>query len=91
MKYAEQHGLLTEECFPYISGKDGKVPPCPKSNCSGKGTFRKYHCKGESTKTIPEMKMEIMTYGPVALDSTIMKTLIAIITTRQEATFADIT
>lgn len=68
MTYTERHGLLTEECFPYVSDKQ-KTPACPKNKCPGKGTFRKYHCKPGSTtivKTRPQMKQEIMTYGPVA-------------------------
>ena len=69
MKYAENKGILSEKCFPYVSGKDGHVPPCPTSKCPGSGSFVKYRCKSESTKimkTKPEMMQEIMTNGPVA-------------------------
>eukprot|EP00826_Nyctotherus_ovalis_P012531 TRINITY_DN13320_c0_g6_i1.p1 TRINITY_DN13320_c0_g6~~TRINITY_DN13320_c0_g6_i1.p1 ORF type:complete len:298 (+),score=48.87 TRINITY_DN13320_c0_g6_i1:69-962(+) len=70
MKHAERVGLLTEECFPYVSGEKGYVPPCPKGRCpSKKGRFRRYRCEVGSTRILKrraEMKEEIMNHGPVA-------------------------
>lgn len=67
INYLINYGSVSETCFPYVSGKDGRVPACP-SRCPGKGTFTKYFCKKGSMKSlynINAMKEEIMNHGPV--------------------------
>lgn len=69
LQYAEASGVLSEECFPYVSGKDGSEPPCPKGKCPGKGAFTKYFCQKGTVSIIKiknNMKIEIMTKGPIA-------------------------
>jgi cathepsin B len=62
--YATKTGIVTQSCFPYVSG-DGHVPPCPTS-CTGSGTFKKYHAKDPHAvgKTVSAIQTEIKTNGP---------------------------
>lgn len=48
-EYMEKTGLVTEKCFPYVSGK-GYVPKCPKQKCPTEGVeWIKYKAKKGST------------------------------------------
>ncbi len=66
--YIRDHGIVTDECLPYTSGK-GTSNACPfkadKGKCQ-KGVFKKY--KVESHKqyeTIEDAKQTIFTEGPI--------------------------
>jgi len=67
--YFEHTGLLSEHCFPYVSGQAGHVPPCPVNKCpNSAGQYIKYKCVAGSTKRITNldtMKEEISTHGPI--------------------------
>jgi cathepsin B len=52
--YMEKTGIVTDECFPYVSG-GGVVPKCP-TKCPGKGTWTKYKAKSGSTINFADME-----------------------------------
>jgi C1A family cysteine protease len=58
-------GLVTEDCFPYVSGS-GYVPPCP-TTCKS-GSWVKYKCKSGSITNNggnrEAMKTDLSTNGP---------------------------
>jgi cathepsin B len=65
--YAESKGVVTEKCFPYVSG-DGSVPPCPNSCKDGEDWSKSkhyvtgYHHVADSVSTI---ESTLQTYGPL--------------------------
>jgi cathepsin B len=79
--YLTETGIVTDECLPYTSGKDGDSGSCPfnkKNKCVGKGDFKKY--KAESYKnfqTIQEIKREIVEHGPVEAGFTVYEDFIS--------------
>ena len=64
-QYLYSYGTPTEECYPYVSGKDGKNGEC-KTTCTGKGEMQQYKC-GTITFGVTELdvKTEVMAKGPM--------------------------
>lgn len=66
-QYLEKTGAVTEDCFPYTSGENGHVPPCPTKCPTGK-PWIKHHCAAGSVKkmeNIVAMKTELYNSGPI--------------------------
>lgn len=69
LNYLATYGAVTEECFPYVSGNEGNVPPCPNACADSKIPFKKYKCEPGSIRTVIDrkaMKEEILKSGPIA-------------------------
>jgi len=67
MQYAEEYGIVSEECFPYGSGQ-GFTPLCPRQKCPTGMPFTKFHCKKGSVKAYTktnDMKCALLN-GPLA-------------------------
>ena len=67
-RYAENAGVLTEKCYPYVSG-NMFVPSCPSKCVFAKDQFFRFKAIANTYKLIsnPELvKIEIVTYGPVS-------------------------
>ncbi len=68
-QYLENYGVVTEECFAYVSGYDGQVPHCPHGVCQDfLLKYQKYRAVQGSSKEligVNAIKREIMTNGPV--------------------------
>lgn len=70
--YLENHGIVTDACFPYSSG-DGTEPPCATS-CVDGSTYTKYKCVADSTvkaRTTSQIKSELYTNGPLETGFTV--------------------
>eukprot|EP00741_Cyanophora_paradoxa_P009203 tig00001484_g8913.t1 len=70
--WIKDHGLVSEECFPYVSGEDGAMVKCPRA-CSNGGDFTRYKALhwyriGSWFHPISQeiMMREIMNHGPIA-------------------------
>lgn len=74
-KYYEEEGLVSEKCFPFVSGNKTEFPECPNTNQTcvvdkeGKQEkFVKYKAKEGSSKefnSVDAIKNEIMEFGPI--------------------------
>lgn len=74
-EYYEEEGLVSEKCFPFVSGNKTEFPECPNTNqkCvvdkEGKQEkFVKYKAKKGSSmafESVDDIKIEIMTHGPI--------------------------
>ena len=66
-KYLQEHGIPSEECFPYVSGENGTVPKCPDDHCADdKLTPYMYKCKQGTFlnyDTETKIKVELMRGG----------------------------
>jgi len=72
--YAQNYGILSEKCFPYVSGTGGYVPRCPAQCAYSGDQFYRFKANAGSYREYrdPEsIKNEIATNGPA---STWMKT-----------------
>jgi len=66
--YYENYGLVTEQCFPYVSG-DGSVPSCPAGACvDNRVPYVKYRIQLGTSRpfTCPaQIKEELVANGPL--------------------------
>jgi len=65
--YIQGTGVVTEECFPYVSG-NGAVPSCPKSCVDSSVEYKKFKCiSGTITKSSgpAAIQSDVMANGPV--------------------------
>ncbi len=66
--YLEKTGIVTDTCFPYVSGDGQTVPHCPHGTCQNGEAFTKFRAKEGSSRafTCPtQIKAEIMKNGPI--------------------------
>ena len=65
-QYLEEHGIVTDKCFPYTAGS-GVEAPCA-SKCVDGAEFKKFKCQKGSIvnpRTVDEIKSELYTHGPL--------------------------
>lgn len=65
-EYLEQHGVVTDSCFPYQAGS-GMAPACA-SKCANSEAFTKFKCQAgtiRQSQGVDQIKSEIFTNGPV--------------------------
>ena len=67
--YMTRYGLVSESCFPYISGALSRIPRCPSSCIRRNEPVIKYKCQPDSTvnygMNIECIKSWIFTHGPM--------------------------
>jgi cathepsin B len=72
MEFLESTGLVSDDCFPYVSG-NGTVPVCP-TKCTNGGKWTKNKCIHKSTTiswSPDEVKADLYENGPVETGFTV--------------------
>lgn len=75
--YLENTGVVTEKCFPYVSGAAGQVPHCIHGACVDSSIeYKKYKCAAGSVTSVyqwNDFKEDLATNGPSEVAFTVFR------------------